>query len=109
MGVIMGGMEGIIMEGRGNDGGNNDGEEEEDIRESMEGRTDGKDVDGVIGGLYIFEDVCLTNNLDALRYRPHMETGLRGLLYFTDDETMLSNERRCVPCSSPFYGNVNKR
>lgn len=52
-----------------------------------------------IAGLYLFENVCLTNNVDALRYRP-METTLRGLIYFTDDKKMNDNSKRCVPCSN---------
>ena len=65
---------------------------------------DGNDDDLVAssspaGGLHVFEDVCITNNIDALRYRP-MDTTLRGLLYFTNDDAMLSNDKRCVPCSN---------
>lgn len=50
------------------------------------------------GGLHIFEDVCLTNNIDAIRMRPHGTTTPRGLVYFTDE--MRDNPKRCVPCSN---------
>lgn len=57
-----------------------------------------------IGGLYLFENVCLTNNIDALRYKPNPETTLRGLIYFKDPENdqdgIMKNEKRCVPCSN---------
>lgn len=49
------------------------------------------------GGLHVFEDVCLTNNIDQLRHRPQ-DTALRGLIYFT--EKYADNEQRCVPCSN---------
>jgi len=49
------------------------------------------------GGLYVFEDVCLTNNIEQLRYRPQ-DTSLRGLLYFS--EKYADNNQRCVPCSN---------
>mmetsp|Transcript_25951 Transcript_25951/g.52568 ORF Transcript_25951/g.52568 Transcript_25951/m.52568 type:complete len:675 (+) Transcript_25951:348-2372(+) len=50
-----------------------------------------------MGGLHLFEEVCVTNNMDALRWTP-METSLRGLVYFTGDQDILDNEKRCVPC-----------
>ncbi len=50
-----------------------------------------------MGGLHLFEEVCVTNNVDALRWRP-METSLRRLVYFTGDQDVLDNEKRCVPC-----------
>eukprot|EP00571_Detonula_confervacea_P013326 CAMPEP_0172301998 /NCGR_PEP_ID=MMETSP1058-20130122/3776_1 /TAXON_ID=83371 /ORGANISM="Detonula confervacea, Strain CCMP 353" /LENGTH=718 /DNA_ID=CAMNT_0013012323 /DNA_START=210 /DNA_END=2366 /DNA_ORIENTATION=+ len=53
-----------------------------------------------MGGLHLFENVCLTNNVDALRYRPDPETSLRGLIYFTDEESVVNNPKRCVPCSN---------
>mmetsp|Transcript_27699 Transcript_27699/g.49902 ORF Transcript_27699/g.49902 Transcript_27699/m.49902 type:complete len:679 (+) Transcript_27699:453-2489(+) len=56
--------------------------------------------DEEMGGLHLFENVCLTTNIDALRYRPDPETSLRGLIYFTEDEAMLKNPKRCVPCSN---------
>ncbi len=49
------------------------------------------------GGLHLFEDVCLTNNVEQLRYRPQ-DTALRGLIYFTGEYD--DNPRRCVPCSN---------
>lgn len=52
-----------------------------------------------MGGLHVFENVCLTNNADAIRNRSHPDTTLRGLIYFTNDKTMMNNPRRCVPCS----------
>ena len=59
-----------------------------------------------MGGLHIFENVCLTYNADGIRDRVHPDTSLRGLLYFTDNVDMLQNPKRCVPCSvnheSPF-------
>ena len=54
--------------------------------------------DDDIGGLHIFEDVCLTNNIDAIRMRPHGTTTPRGVVYFTDE--MRDNPKRCVPCSN---------
>mmetsp|Transcript_7573 Transcript_7573/g.16372 ORF Transcript_7573/g.16372 Transcript_7573/m.16372 type:complete len:681 (-) Transcript_7573:1472-3514(-) len=56
--------------------------------------------DEEMGGLHMFENVCLTNNVDALRYRPDPDTGLRGLIYFTPDESIAKNSKRCVPCSN---------
>ena len=60
-----------------------------------------------IGGLHLFENVCLTNNIDALRYKPNPETTLRGLIYFKDPKeneddqgSIMTNEKRCVPCSN---------
>ena len=52
-----------------------------------------------MGGLYLFENVCLTQNVDALRYQPNPDSGLRGLIFFTSDEDVQKNPRRCVPCS----------
>ncbi|KAL7542760.1 hypothetical protein ACHAXR_013092 [Thalassiosira sp. AJA248-18] len=57
-------------------------------------------VDEDMGGLHMFENVCLTSNIDALRYRPDPDTALQGLIYFTNDDDILSNEKRCVPCSN---------
>ena len=53
--------------------------------------------DRVGGGLHLFEDVCLTNNVEQLRYRPQ-DTALRGLIYFTGEYA--DNPKRCVPCSN---------
>jgi len=58
--------------------------------------------DDEMGGLHLFENVCLTTNIDALRYRPQPQTGLRGLIYFTDEEEMMKNPKRCVPCSNSY-------
>ncbi|KAL9188492.1 hypothetical protein ACHAXT_006870 [Thalassiosira profunda] len=55
-------------------------------------------VDPNVGGLWRFENVCLTNNVDAPK-PPESDTSLRGLLYFTRDKKMTSNPKRCVPCS----------
>ena len=52
-------------------------------------------VDPNIGGLVMFENVCITNNIDAPR-APELDTSLRGLLYFTNK---VKNSKRCVPCS----------
>jgi hypothetical protein len=49
------------------------------------------------GGLHLFENVCLTDNVDQLRYRPQ-DTALRGLIYFTGEYA--DNPKRCVPCSN---------
>ncbi|KAL7539778.1 hypothetical protein ACHAWF_006503 [Thalassiosira exigua] len=57
-------------------------------------------VSDEVGGLHMFENVCLTTNIDALRYRPKPDTGLRGLVYFTEDESIGKNPKRCVPCSN---------
>lgn len=53
-----------------------------------------------VGGLHLFENVCLTTNIDALRYRPDPDSGLRGLIFFTDEEKVMNNPKRCVPCSN---------
>ena len=55
--------------------------------------------DNTMGGLHIFENVCLTYNADGIRDRVHPDTSLRGLLYFTNDKEVLNNPTRCVPCS----------
>lgn len=57
--------------------------------------------DDSIGGLHLFENVCLTNNIDAIRYRPEPDTSLRGLIYFMDEnDELMKNTKRCVPCSN---------
>ena len=65
-----------------------------------------------MGGLHMFENVCLTNNIDALRYSPDPETSLRGLIFFTPDEEVAKNSKRCVPCSAAHpvesWEDVNK-
>ncbi|KAL7489983.1 hypothetical protein ACHAW6_015710 [Cyclotella cf. meneghiniana] len=43
-----------------------------------------------IGGLHIFENVCLTNNVDRRGAQD-----LRGLIYFNDK---ITGDKRCVPC-----------
>ena len=55
-------------------------------------------ADRELGGLHVFENVCLTNNIDAARYDNHPTTALRGLIYFTRDQE--ENVHRCVPCSN---------
>jgi len=55
-------------------------------------------VDEKIGGLHKFENVCVTNNIDAPK-PPEMDTSSRGILYFTKDKVMRNNPKRCVPCS----------
>lgn len=55
--------------------------------------------DNNMGGLHIFENVCLTYNADGIRDRVHPDTSLRGLLYFTNDKEISNNPTRCVPCS----------
>mmetsp|Transcript_4966 Transcript_4966/g.9720 ORF Transcript_4966/g.9720 Transcript_4966/m.9720 type:complete len:662 (-) Transcript_4966:135-2120(-) len=57
-------------------------------------------VDGNVGGLYKFENVCVTNNIDAPK-PPGLDTTSRGLLYFTNQKSMAKNPKRCVPCSKP--------
>jgi len=52
-------------------------------------------VDPNIGGLTMFENVCITNNIDAPK-APELDTSLRGLLYFTNK---VKSSKRCVPCS----------
>ena len=51
------------------------------------------------GGMYMYEDVCVTNNVDYPK-KPLEDTSLRGLIRFTDDKRILKNERRCVPCTA---------
>lgn len=46
-------------------------------------------VDGV-GGLHLYENVCLTNNVDRRGVQD-----LRGLIYFNDK---VKGDKRCVPC-----------
>jgi len=55
-------------------------------------------VDTKVGGLHKFENVCVTNNIDAPK-PPEMDTSSRGLLYFTKEKAMTKNSKRCVPCS----------
>jgi len=52
-------------------------------------------VDPKVGGLYKFENVCVTNNIDAPK-PPELDTSSRGLLYFTNT---VKDQKRCVPCS----------
>ena len=47
-------------------------------------------VDDTLGGMHLFTDVCVTNNID--------DTSLRGLIFF--DKRMAKNPKRCVPCST---------
>jgi len=44
------------------------------------------------GGLHLYENVCLTNNVDK-----RGEQDLRGLIYFNDK---VRGEKRCVPCET---------
>mmetsp|Transcript_14496 Transcript_14496/g.30503 ORF Transcript_14496/g.30503 Transcript_14496/m.30503 type:complete len:664 (-) Transcript_14496:104-2095(-) len=60
-------------------------------------------VNPQIGGLYSFENVCVTNNIDGPR-PPNADTTLRGLVYFTKDKSVANNPKRCVPCAK---GNVH--
>lgn len=53
-------------------------------------------VDPKVGGLHMFESVCVTNNVDAPK-PPQLDTSSRGLLYFSDK---VKNPKRCVPCST---------
>ena len=48
-----------------------------------------------LGGLHMFENVCVTNNIDAPK-PPESDTSMRGLIYFTNKE---QSPKRCVPCS----------
>ena len=48
-------------------------------------------------GMYLFTDVCVTNNIDSAK-PPDFDTSLRGLIYF--DKQMARNPKRCVPCSA---------
>ncbi len=55
-------------------------------------------ADRELGGMHVFENVCLTNNIDAISYENNPTTALRGLIYFTRDQE--DNSQRCVPCSN---------
>eukprot|EP00573_Skeletonema_grethae_P002033 CAMPEP_0201691074 /NCGR_PEP_ID=MMETSP0578-20130828/4333_1 /ASSEMBLY_ACC=CAM_ASM_000663 /TAXON_ID=267565 /ORGANISM="Skeletonema grethea, Strain CCMP 1804" /LENGTH=623 /DNA_ID=CAMNT_0048176205 /DNA_START=250 /DNA_END=2121 /DNA_ORIENTATION=- len=55
-------------------------------------------ADRELGGMHVFENVCLTNNIDAISYENNPTTSLRGLIYFTRDQE--NNSQRCVPCSN---------
>ena len=55
-------------------------------------------ADRALGGMHSFSNVCLTKNMDAMRYEHDPTTSLRGLIYFTRDQE--ENLRRCVPCSN---------
>jgi len=55
-------------------------------------------ADREFGGMHVFKNVCLTNNIDARSYENNPTTSLRGLIYFTRDEE--DNSQRCVPCSN---------
>lgn len=46
-----------------------------------------------IGGMHMFENVCVTNNIDAPK---ELDTSMRGLIYFTNT---VQHPHRCVPCS----------
>ncbi|KAL3789010.1 hypothetical protein HJC23_012715 [Cyclotella cryptica] len=50
-----------------------------------------------IGGLHIFENVCLTNNVDRRGTQD-----LRGLIYFDDK---ITGDQRCVPCKDASSSN----
>jgi hypothetical protein len=54
-------------------------------------------VDESLGGMHLFTDVCVTNNIDSAK-PPELDTSLRGLIYF--DHRMANNPQRCVPCST---------
>jgi len=54
-------------------------------------------VDDNLGGMHLFTDVCVTNNIDSAK-PPELDTSLRGLIYF--DKRMAKNPKRCVPCST---------
>ncbi|EED91179.1 predicted protein [Thalassiosira pseudonana CCMP1335] len=56
-------------------------------------------VDANIGGLHLYENVCVTNNVDAPK-APYFDTSMRGLVYFTNDKAMQKNSKRCVPCKA---------
>ncbi|KAL7515001.1 hypothetical protein ACHAXN_012851 [Cyclotella atomus] len=47
-------------------------------------------LNDAIGGLHLYENVCLTNNVDRRGVQD-----LRGLIYFNDK---VKGEKRCVPC-----------
>jgi len=52
-------------------------------------------------GLHLFENVCLTNNIDQLRFKSGPESTLRGLIYFKNaQEEDMTNPKRCLPCSN---------
>jgi len=55
-------------------------------------------ADRELGGMHVFKNVCLTNNIDAMSYENNPTTSLRGLIYFTRDQE--HNSQRCVPCSN---------
>jgi hypothetical protein len=49
----------------------------------------------IAGGLYEFNNVCLTKH--------YTSSYLRGLVYFApDEEELMNNELRCAPCSAPL-------
>eukprot|EP00574_Skeletonema_japonicum_P013981 CAMPEP_0201719030 /NCGR_PEP_ID=MMETSP0593-20130828/4372_1 /ASSEMBLY_ACC=CAM_ASM_000672 /TAXON_ID=267983 /ORGANISM="Skeletonema japonicum, Strain CCMP2506" /LENGTH=608 /DNA_ID=CAMNT_0048209421 /DNA_START=91 /DNA_END=1917 /DNA_ORIENTATION=+ len=50
-----------------------------------------------LGGMHLFTDVCVTNNIDSAK-PPELDTSVRGLVYF--DKRMSRNPKRCVPCST---------
>ncbi|KAL7441076.1 hypothetical protein ACHAXM_007958 [Skeletonema potamos] len=56
-----------------------------------------KHVHTKLGGMHLFTDVCVTNNVDSAK-APELDTSLRGLVYF--DKNMAKNPKRCVPCST---------
>ncbi|KAL7506760.1 hypothetical protein ACHAXN_007960 [Cyclotella atomus] len=53
----------------------------------------------VPGGMYTYENVCVTNNVDYPK-KPYEDTSMRGLIRFTNDATLLKNPKRCVPCTA---------
>lgn len=54
-----------------------------------------------IGGLHLYENVCLTNNVDRRGVQD-----LRGLIYFNDK---VRGDKRCVPCESAGIDGKDKR
>ena len=56
------------------------------------------DVKTAYGGMYMYQDVCVTNNVDYPK-KPLEDTSMRGLIRFTNEKSVLKNERRCVPCT----------
>lgn len=52
-------------------------------------------VNDGMGGLHMFENVCVTNNVDAPK-PPDPDTSQRGLLYFSRE---VKTPKHCVPCS----------
>ena len=50
-----------------------------------------------IGGLHLYENVCLTNNVDRRGVQD-----LRGLIYFDDK---VKGDKRCVPCEKASNAN----